>query len=793
MSLIKLNIKVLVFTFIALTSTLSAQNKADITGQVKDIQSKEPLEFCTVSVYSATDSLVAGAITDQKGFFSVSVSPGVYKLVLSYIGYKNDTTPLAPVAGNTFLGVFKLEPDVELLKEFTVTTRSGDNLLDRDVQIVTDKMKAGTSNTKEVLDKLPGVDYDRYSNAVKVDNDARVIILVDGMEKDQDYIKNLSPDRLKKIEVIRDPGGRYALEGYSAVINVILKKNYQGIELLLNNENMADCDAKNLKKTLIINNASGTFNYTYNKLNIYTKYNGNYSNFALPSYSGKAFDNGLVTENNVPSGMPMNTDIKQLSHNFTLGADFFINPRHTLSYEGQLSGQPAAQNVTGITLDNNILYNGALIRNFSSVSKSVTESQSSNHTLFYQGILDEKNTVNAHFSFSDNSSAYTNEYIESTPYQRLENGVNRKTGTRFYTEFTHTFSPRTNIQGGYGHTWEKQHNSFSLFDAESTFDYTDRRHKLYGYFSQQLGKKTGLKLGCAAETSNPQTPSQEKFYFIFLPYADLKYDLSAMFSIKLKYRASSAYPAMDQTNPFTYTIDQQSVKTGNPALRPEVTHKISLQSNILGGLANIEPYYHFSDNYIADAGRLINDSLFEYTYSNAGHYKNYGLQANITIPFGKKLFLQNTLDLYNSSITHNNVLNRIKGVKLSEQLVYVDEPSGFVAGLQYQKNLQKYIAAQGYNKGDNDFWIAFVQKPFFKQKLNLTLIYFLPVSWGCDFIQGSYIHTANYTESRWNDISFLKNIVMLQASYRFNKGKTITKTEKIIEKDAEKSTKGKFL
>jgi len=775
-----------------LQGTLIAQNKVEISGQVKDAQTKNALEFCTVSVLNAQDSLVVGTITDQKGFFSVSVLPGVYKTVLSFIGYKNDTTPLTHVTANVFLGVFKLEPDVEMLKEFTVATRSADNLIDRDVQIVTDKMKAGASNTRDVLDKLPGVDYDRYSNAIKVDNDARVIILVDGMEKDQDYIKNLSPDRLKKIEVIRDPSGRYALEGYSAVINVILKKNYQGIELLINNESMVDADANNLKKTLIVNNTSGTFNYTYNKLNIYTKYDGNYSNFALPSYSGKAFDNGIVSENNIPSDMPLNTDVKQLNHNYTLGADYFINPRHTLSYEGHLSGQPASQNVTTVALDNNIFYTGALIKNFSSISKSVTDIQSSYNTLFYQGILDEKNTVTSNFSFSDNKSTYTNEYIENTPYKRLENGVNSKIGTRFYAEITHTFSPRTNIQGGYGHTWEKQHNRFSIFDAESTFDYSDRRHKFYSYFSQQIGKKTGLKLGCAAETSNPKTPTHEKFYFIFLPYADLKYDLSAMLSVKLKYRAASAYPAIEQTNPFTYVIDQQSVKTGNPELRPEVTHKISLQSNILGGLANIEPYYHFSNNYIADAGHLINDSLFEYTYSNAGYYKNYGLQANITIPFGKTLFLQNTLDIYNSSIIHNHLLNSIKGYKLSEQLVYVNESTGFVAGLQYQKNLQKYITAQGYNKGDNDFWISFVQKPFLKQKLNLTLIYFLPINWGVDFVQGSYIHTTNYTESRWNDISFLKNIVMLQASYRFNKGKTIIRTEKNIEKDTEKSTKGKF-
>ena len=198
----------------AYSSILLAQNKVEVSGQIKDAQTKGALEFCTITALNTKDSLITGTVTNNKGFFTLPVEPGVYRFVFSFTGYKKDTTQAMMVSANKFIGVFKLEPTAEFLNEVSVKANSSENQLDRDVQIVTDKMKTGSTNTKEVLEKINGVTYDRYSNSIKVDNDEKVIILVDGLEKDQEYIKNLSPDRLKKVEIIRDPGGRYALEGY---------------------------------------------------------------------------------------------------------------------------------------------------------------------------------------------------------------------------------------------------------------------------------------------------------------------------------------------------------------------------------------------------------------------------------------------------------------------------------------------------------------------------------------------------------------------------------------------------
>lgn len=782
------------FTLLAIfsCSTLFAKQNIQITGQVKDEQSKENLEFCSIAALNMKDSIVSSTVTDNDGFFTIYLDAGYYHFIISYLGYTSDTTENFVVTENKFLGVFRLNPNESTLKEFNVTASSHDNLLDKDVQIVTDKMKAGTTNTKEVLDKLNGVDYDRYNNSIKVDNKSSVIILVDGVEKDQEYVKNLSPDRLKKVEVIRDPGGRYALEGYSAVINIILKKDYRGTELFLYDRVMLDPDVKDKEYLLIQNSPDATLNFVYNKLNIYGKYSNNYNNFNIFANGKQEYANGLTIDKNPPAGDPNNVIINEFSNNYTLGADYYINPKHTVSFESYLTQQPTYHNMFEENYNVTYLMNGSSVYTMLTDTRNRSKSMSTFNSFFYTGKYDENNSLNSNLTYSDYSDEYTNIYAENAIDKRIENGTNHKKGTEFYMEFDHTFNTKMSLQLGYGNTWQKLNNNYTVESSVTDFEYTDVRNKFYSYFSWQNNKKFGIKFGGAAETSNPNADGQKNSYLTFQPYADVKYIPNNTISIKLKYRSASNYPSISQTNPFEYELDPKSVRIGNPLLHPEVTHKISLETNILNGFLTIEPYYHFAQNLITETGTLRPDSIFEYSYSNAGKYTNQGIQASITIPFGKSLFLQSSVDFYKSSIEFSESPNSIHDAAMSHQLVYVNEKSGLVAGAQYQNNLVKNITAQGYNMGNNDFWIIFVQQPFFKKKLSVMLVYFTPITWGVDFNQGSYIHTANYTESKFYDISMLKNMMLFEVTYRFNKGKSISKTEKNIDRKEEKTQRKIF-
>lgn len=775
-----MKIKLLLLLLI-LTNTLSAQQKLELTGQVKDATSKDNLEFCNVIVYNQNDSLITGGVTSDKGFFTIPLDAGTYKVVVSNIGYKPDTTQAFEISENKFLGVIKLKQDAALLKEVAVTSRSDENQLDKDVQIVTDKMRVGAANAKEVLEKVNGVTYDRFNNSIKVDNNSKVIILVDGMEKDQEYIKNLSPDRLKKVEVIRDPGGRYGLEGYSAVINIILKKDYRGTDIQVNNQTLLDADANQKKYVPMQNELNVSLNYVYNKVNLYGTYNSSINNFNFDANTKKEYGSGLVIENKKRGDRNMH--VKEVTNSYTLGADYYINPKHTISFESDLSAAPLKYNITSQEYTIDYSNAGISFLNFNSSSQQTSSNMNSKNNLFYNGKLDENNLINASFNYSILNSTTTNHYNDDLLNVTNQQGSDTKNSSKFYVEYTHTFKKQMNVQIGYGNAWQQQNNKLTSDSITNNFKYTDFRHKLYAYYSWQLTKKLGIKIGAATETSAPNADGIKRHYIIAQPYADIKYAPSQNLGIKLKFRADNRYPDVEETNPFTSFIDVQSIQTGNPYLKPEVTNKVSMQIDILGGLFTIEPYYHFSNNYITTTGTLRSDNIFEYSYNNAGNYVRYGSEARLTIPFSKSIFLQTDVDVFSNSIKYATTSNRFNFWTMSSQLIYQNPKYSTVAGLQYQKNLVRYITAQGYDKGDNDYWIAFVQQPFFKEKLNVMLLYFIPTNFGCDFDQGGYLKTQSYQETKTYDISILKNVVMVQLSYRFSKGKSANKTEKNIEQE----------
>jgi hypothetical protein len=779
-----------------MSNKVTAQEQVEISGQVKDAISKLKIEFCVIKVFNENDSLITGAMTDKNGFFVIPVEPNNYNLVISFMGYKSDTIRAVTALENVFLGVFKLVEDATLLNEVSITANSYENQLDKDVQIVTDQLIEGTASTKEVLDKINGVDIDRYSNTIKVDNDSKVIILVDGMQKDQEYIKNISPDRLKKIEITRDPGGRYALEGYSAVINVILKKDYQGIEIFTTERTMQDIDASESKYIPVQSDFSTTINYTYSKLNVYAKYNNLYNSFNLQSTRNRKYSNCIIIDQVPLSNDKINTNVNQLYHNYTFGTDYFLNPKHTISFECNLQTQPLKHNETDVFY--NIIYsqNDIDLNNYRVENYFKSQSLNSTNTLFYEWKINENNVLNSNFTFSKYQDKTNSINIEGLINTRTEDVTNDENRTKSFIEFTHTFNTKVNLQVGYGNSWQLSHSTINVIAVDSVysnnFEYSDLRNKLYAYFSYQITDKLGIKFGCAGETSSPISNGQNNNYIIYQPYADIKFKPNDMIDIKAKYRASSNYPTMNQTNPFTTMLDQQSVKTGNPYLKPEVTNKISLQMNILGGLATIEPYYHFANNYITEIGTMRVDSIFEYNYSNNGDYEKYGIEAGITIPFGKSLFLQSNLDFFKSNISFSDKVHNVNDWMMMNQLIYMNEKSGTLVGFQYQKNLFKSITAQGYNKWNNDYWLTFVQQTFFKEKLSVMLIYFLPIDFGVDYMQGNYVQTDTYEELNLNDIGFLKNMVMLEINYRFNNGKTVNKNEKEIEIENQKKTNGLF-
>lgn len=755
------------------------QGSVTITGQVRDEQTKDPLEFCNVSFFSFQDSLISGTATNQKGFYSTDLPMGNYKQIISYVGNMSDTTILYAYESK-FMGEHLLKSDVHMLDEASVQASSRSSEIDRDVRVVTKEMKAGAFSAKYVLDKMNGVHYDEFNNAIKVDNDARVIILVDGIQKDQEYVKNIAPDRMKKVEVIRDPAGRYGMEGYSAVINIILNKDYMGIEVLLQERGLFDADAIKLEYVPVQNSSSATVTYTYDKLSVYGKLGNSYNNYNMSDMlESKEYNNGLTIEKRQAFEDDASIRVKQMSTDYTLGADYFLNPKHTLSYEGKIMKFPDRFNVVEVFQTVNTLQDGLLLSTYNSDVDVISNSMNSYNSLFYEGKLDDNNSLKANMVYSNFRNNQIVNYEGADLNQYGQDGSDNKSNTNFYAEYDHTFKDNSSVLLGYGNTWERLSSEFYSDVQVNDFESVELRNRFYAYYTRQMGKKFSAKVGAGGETSARQLEDRTNNYFIFLPHLDLKYDFTQKFNVKLKLRSEGKYPNISQTNPFTTFVDFESVQTGNPDLNPEVTNRLSLQATLFQGGLTIEPYYHFSKNMIISTGSLRADSVFEFQFHNAGYYRNYGIKTNFTKMFGASFLLQSSLDLYNSSVEFEQYSNEVFDWAMTSQMIYIHQKSKTIAGIGYQKNNNKRILAQGYQRQNVDFWMALVRRPFFKERLSVMLLYFAPISFGVAGDQVKYIETDTYKEIETTSMKFFQNVVMLEISFRFNKGKVIKKDKEV--------------
>lgn len=102
------------FLSVLITTPLFAQTFT-VSGTVRDGATNEPLPLANVFVKETK----TGAATDARGAFQLSLAAGDYQLLVSFIGYKTETLPVALREQNLVVNV-KLFPTDILLREVTV-------------------------------------------------------------------------------------------------------------------------------------------------------------------------------------------------------------------------------------------------------------------------------------------------------------------------------------------------------------------------------------------------------------------------------------------------------------------------------------------------------------------------------------------------------------------------------------------------------------------------------------------------------------------------------------------------
>eukprot|EP01089_Gocevia_fonbrunei_P022985 TRINITY_DN9506_c0_g1_i2.p1 TRINITY_DN9506_c0_g1~~TRINITY_DN9506_c0_g1_i2.p1 ORF type:complete len:236 (-),score=62.23 TRINITY_DN9506_c0_g1_i2:196-903(-) len=228
--------KLVLSLLICLTSlSFMAQEKITVSGQLFDIETKEPLPFANVAVHSFEDNaLITGAITNEEGRFEIQeISIGKYEIYFSFIGYIRKHQTLVAGGLNTIfdLGKIELQPSAEALVEVEIigkqaTTNSD---LNKKSFSLADNIAQSGGSVMDAMKTMPGVAFDQDGKVVLRGSD-KVVVLVDGKQSsltgfgNQKGLANIPASNIEKIEIINNPSAKYDANGFAGIVNIIYKK-----------------------------------------------------------------------------------------------------------------------------------------------------------------------------------------------------------------------------------------------------------------------------------------------------------------------------------------------------------------------------------------------------------------------------------------------------------------------------------------------------------------------------------------------------------------------------------------
>ena len=571
-----------IVTALVLFSTV-AKAQQTIRGWITDEQ-RSPIEYANVIALSVRDSsLVTGAVTDKAGAFQLSVSADVQVFLrVSGVGYERRNVSL-PLAADTL----QLKAEAKAMEGVTVTAQRPKMAIRNDALVTTivgsSLAKSGSGN--DVLKRIPLLTGKEGSYSV-VGRGAAVIYINNRKITDATEIERLNSSDIKDVEVVTNPGARYDAT-VSAVIRIhTVRKVGDGFGF----------DART--------SAYYWENWdTYNQLNMYYRRNG------LELTAGSAYNlsnnlTRLATTNEVQTtnlwtnkwisdfssrntyNNYMLTAAYEFNTNHAIGARFFSNLLVGANYEhGKFSTDVIKNNVLYDHIESQIQNRSTAIPNKSLSAYYVGKVGKLDidfNTDYYYGRETEYKLTTEQSTNSDNRTVtstgthankfFATKLVLSHPLfgGRLSIG-NENT----FTNYEQNYANQEGIVANAASTIKERNNAFffeysSLTPIGQLMAGLRYEHVNSDYYDQGV-----------YNTEHSRTYNQ---WFPSLSFATQIKKVG----LQLSYSVKTSRPSYNQLGTDVLYINRFTRQSGNPTLKPETLHNITLVSswNILTFVAN---------------------------------------------------------------------------------------------------------------------------------------------------------------------------------------------------------------
>lgn len=687
----------------------------------------------------------------------------------------NHGLPLTFVGNDTVTTQAKVDTLPDLVISKNIVEHSGRT----DTYLVTKAMRENTHDAGDLIGKIDGMHYHPLSKELKYLGSGNVILLVDSIEKDSEYIKRLNPNRFLKINVTNNPSGRYA--GYDAVINLVTKPTYEGYDGALLSEVNIRTGNRN-KEGHPVSNWRDILEATYTRNDWNFAFSGNYSGaregegvMSRTSYPL----NGYSQETPMPPLKDPNKFARQNSVSLKFWSDYRISNRHSISLG--ISAAPSSFNMSHES-DIFTYINGELN------DHELQKSRERNKDLLVLGaILQYRGKVG---KWSLNAAAQ----YSSTTYDRL-NSISRNNFN--IDDFRHISS--NFLWGGMDASrgFFKSKLILSLSDYATWIKYREEDYTTRQFLSSsnnfrnrfmaslQYSPSRNWSIGADAGLNIAHSGSGS----IYSTHVTPRLGMNAMWTsskimVRLNYLASTRNVPLSQQQDFGTFTDSLIFREGNPDLSPALTHRINAMVNILR-VFTISGQYTRTSNAIfeiATAGYGLRPdgnegdfALFSYQNASSSSWKG-NISFNKT--FRKKWTLSLSASIRREEASFENLSEAKTIPEYDWYLMYNNNTYALQAYLSSSLQTSLVVTPQQLGWSQYDGYSLSVVKFLFSYKLQIVAMWRLPFRFIKDPYRSDFKSPAYVSYLSADSYLRSENQLALTLVWRFSGGKKTRKYDR---------------
>jgi len=669
--------KYFLFLYIFIFSSEIMAQEFSVSGTVVD-ENNQLVAFANVLLLNEDETIVTGTATDETGTFNIkNLEAKSYRLKVSFIGFKSFNETFSLIENKNF-GIIILKENTQALEGVTITStkptlkKEADRLV---FNVANTALSEG--NILEVLRSTPGVLV--LGDAITVKNSTPTVFINDrkvnlSANEITQLLENSPANTIQKVEVITNPPAKYDAES-GVVLNIVMSRNlitgYRGNIFKNYTQGVFPRYNVGINQFFKAKKVNVNLNYSFTKSKI------NRENDERVNY----FDNSGNIDNKWQTNINRNT--RSNTHNVNLNFDYFIDDDNTLSfssnallipyYDYRINGNTLVKdnlnqrlfNFNSFNRSSDDKYNLGFDLDF--VHKFKTKGKISFNTHITDYNYQRNQNVNSDYFFPDNTNNFStafktnnNQHTNIFTFQAdytlpLNNTSEFALGIKSSSIKTDSDIKQLDVNQITGDSVLNLANSNAYIYEESIFALYTSYIKSWNKWSFNGGLRVEQTNVHGLSVSDNVINTQD--YFELFSTLNLNHQISDNLSIYTNYKRSISRPNYQLLNPFNFFLNDNTVITGNPMLKPQFTNKFLLGTRLYNFLT-IEVFYKANRDAINEIPIQDNSTnIISFTPTNIDTSNEYGLdiEFNKSITDRWSIYLANGLANTEEKLTVNTI------------------------------------------------------------------------------------------------------------------------------------------